>query len=104
MHGAEHLTDRVALVFDGVERTHRELHDRAARIATGLAGRGVKPGDRVAVLLHNGLEFPETLLACWRLGAIAVPVNFRLTQNEIDYIVADCRRHPRGRWSAERRP
>ena len=41
------------------------------------------------MLLHNGLEFPETLLACLRLGAIAVPINFRLTRAEIDYILAD---------------
>jgi acyl-CoA synthetase (AMP-forming)/AMP-acid ligase II len=90
VHGAEHLTDRVALVFDGVERTYRELHERVARVAGALAAQGVRPGDRVALLLHNGLEFPETLLACFRLGAIAVPINFRLTPAEIDYIRADC--------------
>jgi fatty-acyl-CoA synthase len=90
VHGAEHLTDRVALVFDGVERTYVELHERVARVAGALAARGVGPGDRVALLLHNGLEFPETLLACFRLGAIAVPINFRLSQDEIDYIRADC--------------
>ena len=100
MHGAEHLSallargaranpDRPALVFDGVAQTHAELHDRAARIATGLAARGVHAGDRVAMVLHNGLEFPETLLACLRLGAIAVPINFRLTRAEIDYILTD---------------
>ena len=100
MHGPEHLTellergarahpDRVALVFAGVERTHAELHDRAARIAANLAARGVRAGDRVALLLHNGLEFPETMLACHRLGACGVPINFRLTQSEIDYILAD---------------
>ena len=100
MHGPEHLSellergaaahpDRPALVFGGVERTHAELHDRAARIAGALAARGVRAGDRVAMLLHNGLEFPETLLACHRLGAIAVPINFRLTRAEIDYILAD---------------
>ncbi len=100
MHSAEHLSallgrgahahpDRPALVFDGVERTHAQLHERAARIATGLAARGVRAGDRVALRLHNGLEFPETLLACHRLGAIAVPINFRLTRAESDYILAD---------------
>ena len=90
MHGPEHLTDRVALVFDGVERTYIELYERVARVAGALAAQGVRPGDRVAMLLHNGLEFPETLLACFRLGAIAVPINFRLTRAEIDYIRADC--------------
>jgi fatty-acyl-CoA synthase len=97
MHGADNLnvllahahSDRVALVFDGVQRTHAELHERAARVAGALAARGVRAGDRVAMLLQNGLEFPETMLACHRLGAIAVPINFRLTQSEIDYILAD---------------
>ena len=59
------------------------------------------------MLLHNGLEFPETLLACFRLGAIAVPINFRLTQREIDYIRRRLRRRPRsstGRWTHEPAP
>ena len=87
--GAAAYPDRAALVFDGRERTHAELHDRAARVAGTLAARGVRAGDRVAMLLHNGLEFPETMLACHRLGAIALPINFRLAQSEIDFILAD---------------
>jgi acyl-CoA synthetase (AMP-forming)/AMP-acid ligase II len=94
MHRLDELThpssERVALVFDGRERTHAELHERVTRVAGALAARGVRAGDRVAMLLHNGLEFPETMLACHRIGAIAVPINFRLTQPEIDYILADC--------------
>ena len=72
--------DRAALVFGGEQRTHAELHERAARLAAALAAGGVRRGDRVALLLHNGFEFVESLLACHRLGAIAVPINFRLTQ------------------------
>jgi acyl-CoA synthetase (AMP-forming)/AMP-acid ligase II len=93
MHRLDDLThpgsNRVALVFDGRERTHAELHERVTRVAGALSARGVRAGDRVAMVLHNGLEFPETLLACHRIGAIAVPINFRLTQPEIDYILAD---------------
>jgi acyl-CoA synthetase (AMP-forming)/AMP-acid ligase II len=94
VHRLDDLThpgsERVALVFDAVERTHAELHERVTRVAGALAARGVRPGDRVAMLLHNGLEFGETMLACHRLGAIAVPINFRLARSEIDYILADC--------------
>ena len=94
MHRLDDLThprsDRVALVFDGRERTHAELYERVTRVAGALAARGVRAGDRVAMLLHNGLEFPETMLACHRLGAIAVPINFRLARSEIDHILADC--------------
>ena len=49
----------------------------------------MRRGDRVALLLHNGLEFVESLLACHLLGAVAVPVNFRLAPDEIAYILRD---------------
>src|SRR5438067_1184634 len=78
--------DRAALVFGEQEHSHAALHDRARRLATVLAAAGVRRGDRVALLLHNGLEFPEALLACHVLGAVAVPVNFRLAPDEIAYI------------------
>ena len=58
-------------------------------LPTVLADAGVRRGDRVALLLHNGLEFPESLLACHVLGAIPVPVNFRLAPDEIAYILRD---------------
>ena len=45
--------------------------------------------DRVALLLHNRIEFVEALLACHRLAAVAVPTNFRLASDEVDYILAD---------------
>ena len=90
--GARAHPNRAALVFGESQRTHAELHERASRLAATLAARGVGAGDRVALLLHNGLEFPETMLACHRLGACAVPINFRLTRGEIDYILADSRR------------
>ena len=87
--GARAHPDRPALIFGESRRTHAELHEHASRLAATLAARGIAAGDRVALLLHNGLEFPETMLACHRLGACAVPINFRLTQNEIDYVLAD---------------
>jgi len=80
---------RHALVFGGHALTHDELHARARRLATVLAAAGVGPRDRVALLLHNGFEFVESLLACHHLGAVAVPVNFRLAADEIAYILSD---------------
>ena len=81
--------ERAALIFGEDERTHAALHERAQRLATVLAQAGVRRGDRVALLLHNGLEFPESLLACHVLGAVAVPVNFRLAADEIAYVLRD---------------
>lgn len=51
--------------------------------------QGVKPGDRVATLLKNGIEFVETYFAAAKIGAILVPVNWRLVANEISYILND---------------
>ncbi len=79
----------LALVFGDEARTHSELHERAARLASVLVGGGVRAGDRVAILLHNRIEFVESLLACHRLAAVAVPINFRLAPDEVEYILAD---------------
>jgi fatty-acyl-CoA synthase len=81
--------DAVALRFDGVSTTWGELDDRMRRLATGLSARGVVKGDRVAVLMTNRPEFVEAVLAANLLGAIAVPVNFRLAAQEVTYLLAD---------------
>jgi fatty-acyl-CoA synthase len=81
--------DRPALIFGDQIRTHAELHDRAAALASVLADAGVGAGDAVALLLHNRIEFVEALLACHHLGAAAVPINFRLAPDEIGFILDD---------------
>lgn len=86
---ARSTPDAAALRFAGTGRTYRELEDRVTRLAAVLADRGVGHGDRVAVLALNGLEVVETFLATVRLGAIAVPVNFRLVADEVAYVLAD---------------
>jgi acyl-CoA synthetase (AMP-forming)/AMP-acid ligase II len=69
--------------------TFTQLNQRSNRIANALLARGVKPGDRVATLLKNGIEFIETYYAVAKIGAVMVPVNWRLVANEIAYIVGD---------------
>src|SRR3954452_4787082 len=81
--------DEHAVRFDGAGRTYAELDERVTRLARALAGRGVGPGDRVAVLGLNGVEAWESYLAGVRLGAIVVPVNFRLVADEVAYVLAD---------------
>ncbi len=79
--------DGVALRFRGETTTWQELQDRVERLAAALAARGVAAGDRVAMLMGNRPEYVEALLAANRLGAIGVPVNFRLAAGEIAYIL-----------------
>src|SRR3954469_21391806 len=78
-----------AVRFDGTGRTYAELDERVTRLARALAERGVGAGDRVAVLGLNGIEVWESYLAGVRLGAIVVPVNFRLVADEVAYVLAD---------------
>jgi fatty-acyl-CoA synthase len=81
--------DRPALVEGGRTLTYAALADRTARLAAGLAVRGVRPGDRVAHLGVNAISVFETFFATWLLGAIAVPLNHRLAGAEITYMLAD---------------
>jgi fatty-acyl-CoA synthase len=81
--------DAWALRFEGSGRTYAELDQRVARLARALRDRGVGTGDRIAVLALNGMETWETYLAGVRLGAIVVPVNFRLVADEVAHVLAD---------------
>jgi len=65
------------------------LNERANRVANALLAQGIAPGDRVATLLKNGIEFVETYFALAKIGAIMVPVNWRLVAAEITYILSD---------------
>ncbi|ORW84527.1 long-chain fatty acid--CoA ligase [Mycobacterium sp. IEC1808] len=79
-----------ALRFLGNTVTWQGLHDRVTALADALSRRGVGFGDRVMILMLNRPEFVESVLAINSLGAIAVPLNFRLTSAEIVFLVEDC--------------
>ncbi|WP_327152528.1 fatty-acid--CoA ligase FadD5 [Nocardia sp. NBC_01329] len=81
--------DEVALRFRGADTTWRRLHERSQKFADALARRGVAFGDRVIILALNYPEYLEAVFGINALGAIAVPVNFRLTPPELAYIVGD---------------
>ncbi|MGK2865610.1 MAG: fatty-acid--CoA ligase FadD5 [Mycobacterium sp.] len=81
---------KTALRFLGHTTTWAELDERVTKLAGALQRRGVGSGDRVLILMLNRTEFIESFLAANRLGAIAVPVNFRMTPPEIAFLVADC--------------
>lgn len=74
------LTDEVTLSYADVAR-------RAERIARGLRRRGVRAGDRVALVLANVPEFTPLVYAIWRLGAAAIPVNYLFRAKELAYVI-----------------
>ncbi|QFU89178.1 long-chain fatty acid--CoA ligase [Amycolatopsis sp. YIM 10] len=80
---------RTAFVHDGQSISYAEFAERTASVAAYLAGRGVSAGDRVAYLGPNHPSFAEAMFATHSLGAIFVPLNFRLTAPELAYVLAD---------------
>ncbi|MGO4203428.1 fatty-acid--CoA ligase FadD5 [Rhodococcus sp. TAF43] len=86
---AEMIPDRTALRFQGATVTWSTLHERVERVADALSRRGVGAGDRVLILMLNRPEYLEVVLATNAVGAIAVPVNFRMTVPEVAFLVRD---------------
>ncbi len=75
---------------DGAQRlTYAELNARADRLGRWLMAKGIGQGDRVAILLTDGAPYLTVLLACGRIGAIAVLLNWRLAPAEIAWIAGD---------------
>ena len=84
---------RTAITFEDHDISYGDLAGSARRLAGGLRALGVCAGDRVGYLGVNHPRFIETMLAAWQLGAIFVPLNFRLTAPELEYIVNDAGIH-----------
>jgi long-chain acyl-CoA synthetase len=80
---------RTALVCGGRRLTYGELDGWVNRVAHALAARGLGPGGRVALLLPNGPEFLAVTHAAAKLGALAVPINWRWRRGEIAYVLQD---------------
>jgi acyl-CoA synthetase (AMP-forming)/AMP-acid ligase II len=86
---AQLFPDRTAIVC-GLERvSHRDYLDRADRLAAGLVAQGVKPGDRIAVVARNCPESADLYGATALVGAIMLPVNWRLNADEMTHVLAD---------------
>lgn len=81
---AAYLPDAPALTFGGRTRTWAALHQRVEAFAGLLESRGIRHGDRVAVLARNHEAFFELLYACLRTGVILAPLNWRLAPRELD--------------------
>ena len=82
--------ERKALHFEGRVWTYRQMQREVEGCAGRLAALDVAKGDRVAFLGHNQPMFLFAMFACARLGAIFVPLNFRLTGPELSFMIGDC--------------
>lgn len=79
--------DRVALSFEGRSQTFADLERRAGAVAAGLLAWGLKAGDRIAWLGRNSDRFYEILLGAARLGVVMTPIGWRLSADEVGFIL-----------------
>jgi len=85
------MPNREALVEtdSGRRFTYAQINARTNRVANALIDLGVAAGDRIGILLMNGSEFVETFFATAKIGATLVPLNWRLTPDELEFILKD---------------
>ena len=78
-----------ALLQNDVVLTFGDLDERCNRMANALVSLGVQPGHRVALMFTNDYRFIESLLGAMRVGAVPVPLNIRMGDEAILYVIAD---------------
>ncbi|MFJ4920598.1 fatty acid--CoA ligase [Streptomyces sp. NPDC088725] len=86
---ARDRADRPAVVCEGRITTYGHLHRESNRAAHALRAAGVRPGDRIAFLGRESEYYYLAILAGAKVGAVTVPVNWRLTPTEVDHILRD---------------
>jgi acyl-CoA synthetase (AMP-forming)/AMP-acid ligase II len=89
-NGAMNFPDRTAVVFEGNRYTYLEFNRRINRFANALIGLGCSKGDRVAIMSENCSKYLESYFAAAKIGMSVTPINVRLGDDEIVFIVNDC--------------
>ncbi|MGE7091885.1 class I adenylate-forming enzyme family protein [Lysinibacillus sp. NPDC048646] len=84
---AHRTPQKVCLVYQEKEYTYQSLNEEVNCYANGLIAHGIKKGDKIAVFMKNSDDFIIAAYAVWKVGAVLVPINFRLTATELSYIL-----------------
>lgn len=79
--------DKLAVVCSDKRKTYRELNEEIDKLAWGFRETGIDQGSVVALVMKNSIEMVECLFALWKLGAVAAPLNFRETDENIDLML-----------------
>ncbi|MBL1073580.1 acyl-CoA synthetase [Nocardia sp. 2] len=85
-HAADAMPDRTALIAGDRRLTFRELDERANRLAHHLAAAGAGPGTHIGYHMHNSAETLETLIACFKIRAVPININYRYQADELRYV------------------
>ncbi len=80
---------RTALKYRGEDISYASFDERIRKVGGWLAARGITPGDVVAVLMKNSVAFLELAFATSHIGAVFLPINFRLSRDEVGYILSN---------------
>src|SRR6201994_69719 len=86
---ARRTPDRCALKYRGEDISYAAFDRRIGKVGGWLASRGIGPGDVVAVLMKNSAAFLELVFATSHIGAVFLPINYRLSADEVGYIVGN---------------
>jgi len=89
VRGVRDSPNRTALVIDDARETYAELFASSVKVARGLLGLGVRPGDRVGIVMQNSLDLLHVLFGSSIARTTAVPLNIRLAPRELNYIITD---------------
>lgn len=81
--------DRTAVIYQESQITYRQLGRMTNQIGNGLIQLGVKPGERIIVLLHDRPEYIGLFLGAMKIGAVPVPINMLATASELEYFIRD---------------
>src|SRR6478736_1598118 len=84
---ATYTPNKVAIVSADGTQTYAQLWSRVCRLSSSLAELGVRPGDRIALLMQNSSRYIEVYQAAALMGVAVVPLNFRFVASEIEYVV-----------------
>jgi fatty-acyl-CoA synthase len=87
MRSSRRYPNKPAIIDDEIRMTYRNLQNRVTNLAGWFQEKGIKKGDKVALLLYNSIELTECFFALAKVGAVAVPINFRLQKLEFEYIL-----------------
>lgn len=86
---ARRTPDRCALKYRGEDISYASFDERIGKVAGWLVSQGIAPGDVVAVLMKNSAAFLELVFASSHIGAVFLPINYRLSAEEVGYIVGN---------------
>jgi carnitine-CoA ligase len=87
---AERFAQKALVTAGGTTWTYADTYEAAVRCAGTLRSAGIEPGDRVAVICSNRIEFLEIMLGCAWLGAVAVPINVASRGPQLQHILSNC--------------